>query len=72
MSKDEGGLVEEVFTPTGKCYQVNVKVKLYDLKQALALRSIISSFQTSAIKRERRNGKYSVSSTSKQLPPEVC
>lgn len=52
MSKDKGGLVEEVFTPTGKRYQVKVNVILNDLKQALALRSIIASFETSATRRD--------------------
>ena len=72
MSKDKGRIVEEVFTPTGKQYQVKVNVVLNDLKQALALRSIISSFETSPIMKERGNGKNSVSSTAKQLPPKVC
>lgn len=43
--------MEEVFTPTGKQYQVKCNVKLNDLKQALALRAIITSFETSAMKR---------------------
>lgn len=55
--------MEEVFTPTGKQYQVKVNVTLNDLKQALALRSIIASFETSAVMRERGNGKNTVSST---------
>ena len=55
--------MEEVFTATGKRYKVKCDVVLDDLKQALALRSIISSFETSPTKRERGNGKGSVSST---------
>jgi len=51
MSKDKGGLVEEVFTPKGKRYKVKVNVELFDLKQALALRSIVTSFETSALRR---------------------
>lgn len=54
--------MEEVFTPTGKPIHVKVDVILYDLKQALALRSIITSFETSAIRRERRGGKGIISS----------
>lgn len=63
MSKDKGRIVEEVFTPTGKEYQVKVNVILHDLKQALALRSIITSFETSALRRDKGNGKGSASST---------
>jgi len=51
ISKDKGGLVEEVFTPAGKQYVVKSRVVLTNLRQALALRSIISSFETSAMKR---------------------
>ena len=51
MSKDKGRIVEEVFTPAGKRYQVKANVILNDLKQALALRAIISSFETSALRR---------------------
>ncbi len=43
--------MEEVFTVTGKQYKVKVNVILDDLKQALALRSIITSFETSAMRR---------------------
>lgn len=42
----------EVFTITGKKYKVKCNVILSDLKQAIALRNIISSFETSATKRE--------------------
>lgn len=46
--------MEEVFTSTGKQYQVKVgTVILFDLRQALALRSIISSFETSPQRIER-------------------
>jgi len=48
--KDKGGIVEEVFTPAGKRFHVKVNVYLYDLRQALALRAIISSFETSAVR----------------------
>ena len=51
MSKDKGRIVEEVFTPTGKQYRVKVNVVLNDLRQALALRAIITSFETSALRR---------------------
>ena len=51
MGKDKGGLVEEVFTTTGKKFQVKCNVTLNDLKQALALRAIITSFETSATRR---------------------
>ena len=54
MSKDKGGIVEEVFTPSGKQYIVKSRVVLYNLRQALALRSIISSFETSALMSERK------------------
>ena len=43
--------MEEVFTPMGKRYQVKCNVILDDLRLALALRGIITSFETSAIKR---------------------
>jgi len=52
MSKDKGRIVVEVFTITGKKYKVKCNVILSDLKQAIALRNIISSFETSATKRE--------------------
>jgi len=51
MSKDKGRIVEEVFTPIGKQYRVKVNVVLNDLRQALALRAIITSFETSALRR---------------------
>ena len=51
MSKDKGRIVEEVFTPTGKRYQVKCNVIFDDLKLALALRGIITSFETSAVRR---------------------
>ena len=51
-SKDGGRKVEEVFTASGKQYQVKCNVVLYDLKQALALRAIITSFETSALRKE--------------------
>jgi len=51
MSKDKGRIAEEVFTPTGKQYRVKVNVVLNDLRQALALRAIITSFETSALRR---------------------
>ena len=63
MSKDSGRKVEEVFTPAGKQYKVKCDVILYDLKQALALRSIITSFETSAMRRERKDGKGPLVST---------
>lgn len=56
-SKDKGGLVEEVFTPVGKQYIVKSRVVLSNLRQALALRSIITSFETSAIRRKVKGGK---------------
>jgi len=62
-SKGKGGLVEEVFTPAGKQYVVKCRVVLSNLRQALALRSIITSFETSAVRRDKGNGKGSVSST---------
>lgn len=52
-----GGEVKEVFTPTGKRYQVKVNVILDDLRQALALRRIITSFETSATRRQPKGGK---------------
>ena len=51
MSKDKGRIVEEVFTPTGKVYQVKCNVRLSSLKQALSLREIIRSFETSPTRR---------------------
>lgn len=56
-SKDKGGLVEEVFTPAGKQYVVKARVVLFNMRQALALRSIISSFETSAMRRKTKGGK---------------
>ena len=50
-SKDKGGLVEEVFTPAGKQYVIKSRVVLFSMRQALALRSIIVAFETSAMKR---------------------
>lgn len=49
--------MEEVFTPAGKRYSVKANVLLNDLKQALALRAIINSFETSALSLERRGVK---------------
>jgi len=51
MSKDKGGLRRKVFTATGPGFRVKCDVVLGDLKQALALRAIITSFETSALKR---------------------
>lgn len=51
MSKDKGGFVEEVFTPSGKKYIVKSRTVLYSMRQALALRGIITAFETSAVKR---------------------
>ena len=50
--KDGGRNVEEVFTPTGQSgYRVKCNVTLFTLKQALSLRAIITSFETSALRR---------------------
>ena len=54
MRKDKGRIAEEVFTTDGKRYHVKVNVDLNDLKQALALRAIITSFETSATRRGNR------------------
>jgi len=51
-SKDSGRNVEEVFTTTGNIgYKVKCNVVLTDLKQALSLRAIITSFEASAQRR---------------------
>lgn len=49
--------MEEVFTPAGKQYVVKARVVLQDMRQALALRSIISSFEASATRRKAKGGK---------------
>ena len=56
--------MEEVFTTDGKHYHVKVNVCLNDLKQALALRAIILSFETSAERYRGKDGKGLISSAS--------
>ena len=58
MGKDVGGVVKEVFTPTGKRYRVKVDLVFDDAKVALAFQRIVSSFKTSQ-DRDRRNNVHS-------------
>lgn len=62
-SKGKGWKVEEVFTPTGTQYRVKVNVVLFDLRQALSLRAIVDSFETSAHQLAKTRAKSSVSPT---------
>jgi hypothetical protein len=57
MSKDAGGAVKEIFTPTSKKYRVKADLVFDDAKVALAFSRIVSSFETSQSKDRRKNGK---------------
>ena len=58
MSKDKRRMVAEVFTTTGKQYRVDCKVVLNNLRQAIALRNIITAFEASVLREE--NGRKKV------------